>query len=89
MHRTRCVAMPPLPRTIAQTDLTGAWSTTLAGESFITHQENKTVIFVTQKNMQINESNIPQRVYDICLFNPCSAGGKLKPLSKDKRGSYV
>ena len=89
MHRTRREAKPPLPRTIAQINLTGKWSTTLAGDSFITHQDNTTVIFATQKNMQINESNSPPRVYDVCMFNPYFASGKLKPLTKYKRGSYV
>ena len=52
MHRARQQVMPPVPSTRADIDLSGEWSLTHQGASFLLHQDEDLVIFTTDDNLQ-------------------------------------
>ena len=51
MYRARCVNRPPLPKTRADINLQGQWTTTKQGERFLLHQEEDMLIFATDDNI--------------------------------------
>ena len=53
MHRARRRNMPALPRTIADIDLPGDWSQTLAGDEFVLHKDARTLILGTAANLEL------------------------------------
>ena len=53
MYRRRRQNLPPLPESIQDIALEGEWTTTLSGETFLLHKDDKSLIFTTEQNLRL------------------------------------
>ena len=53
MYRRRRQNLPPLPESIQDIAFEGEWTTTLSGETFLLHKDDKSLIFTTEQNLRL------------------------------------
>ena len=81
MYRARRVNRPPLPKTRADIDLQGQWTTTKQDERFLLHQDEDMLIFATDDNLSTLSS--ATTVFMDGTFKSAPASSHLLPTSRE------